>query len=943
MKPKKLVISAFGPYLERTEIDFSVFDNSGLYLVTGDTGAGKSTIFEAICYALYGETVSGGDRSARMLRNKRAEDKDETYIELEMTSNGKNYYIRRSPAYTLTALKRSRKKKDEEDKPDVGDFKEHTATFLLRCFDENIDYTRERDAQDKINEIVGISKTNFKRISMIAQGEFMSIIREKTDSRERILNSVFGTQKYGLLMEKLKEYNSSAKNEFELIEKELKNDLKNISCRTDSPYYQETNRKKEVEYISAAELESLAQLIDNIMHEDKKSEEAVDKLMDENSEKRTKLNRKIEKAENRAKLVGKLKEKNEELEKNKKGLPVLQENLHIAEGEKETGERLKTQAELLRSKLPEYQRLSRLTGTFMEFSAQAKKAEKDYSAAVLEKKKKDEKIELLVKQNSQLDGIEEEKSKLDLELGSIIEYGKRIRSLQTMFKQLDDSTAVYVQKLKKYESDKKLYELASRKYEELNRAFLDDQAGLLAMTLEDNKPCPVCGSLTHPSPAAVKGSAPDKSEVEQAKADRDHCLEKMNSSSAAAAAEKGSQNKLKEQICEMISELFEKTVAPEDAAKMRDYTEKILNEKLNEASQLKKKIENLEKHITNKKENAAALDRLRREKDQLDSRLRDLTALISEKKTAANAAEENILEIRSKLELPDEEQAKQHIEKLSQQYRQISAQYERARQALENGKKIIAAFQSEAELLTNQIKENDVPEQEILNEKARELSEQFKELEEKIKEINVRMQLNKKARKTIESKSEEYILAKKKLQCCNDLYSTSTGRIGGDKVKLDSYVLWEYFDRILVLANNRMMMMTDGRYQLVRSEIAADKRKTFGLELDILDSESGKRRSVSTLSGGESFMAALALSLGLSDEIQSASGGIKLETMFIDEGFGSLDDKSLEKAVESLTALGSGDCLIGIISHVGQLKEMITKRIVISRNSAGSTTASVEI
>ena len=153
----------------------------------------------------------------------------------------------------------------------------------------------------------------------------------------------------------------------------------------------------------------------------------------------------------------------------------------------------------------------------------------------------------------------------------------------------------------------------------------------------------------------------------------------------------------------------------------------------------------------------------------------------------------------------------------------------------------------------------------------------------------------------------------------------------------------EYFDRILVLANNRMMMMTDGRYQLVRSEIAADKRKTFGLELDILDSESGKRRSVSTLSGGESFMAALALSLGLSDEIQSASGGIKLETMFIDEGFGSLDDKSLEKAVESLTALGSGDCLIGIISHVGQLKEMITKRIVISRNSAGSTTASVEI
>ncbi len=942
MKPIKLVMSAFGPYLDRTEIDFTSFGQSGLYLVTGDTGAGKSTIFEAICYALYGETVSGGERDAKMLRNKKADDNCETSVELEFIANGKTYYIKRSPKYELEELKRTRKKSEGDNTP--AKHREHTNSFLLRCTDENIDYTREKDAEEKIKDIIGIGKENFKKISMIAQGEFMRVIREKTEGREKILNSVFGTQKYGKLTEKLKEYRSAAKEELDSCLKDLTFALSLITCDEKSPLYDEIESKKSIGYISVPELERIAEIIGKLVSEDSEKFNENEEKSDKNRKNAEQAAESLAKAEMKQKQKKELEEKIIHCSKMQDALPELEKNLEIAAKNNEGTDQLKAKAELIRSKLPEYDRIEKLEAESvrLEKEAQMSAAEFERSKNII--RRNAEKADSLTKQLAEYEGTEEKKNKAELEFNNIVIRGKNLRDLQKKYQSLDNAVSACEKKKKEYQSAKLEYENAQSNYNRLNTAFLDDQAGILALTLEDNKPCPVCGSLSHPVPAVMHGAAPDKAQVNKAKLLSEKAAAGMRDASAAAAAENRAEQAVREEIAAKTEELFERTIAPENAEQLRAFAEEKMKEAEDSARMLKTQIVKLGTDISVKKKMTEDIEAFRKQSADLSDQLTKLAADAASKTEQAKAAKESAAQGRSKLEFSSEKEALRYIQKLSKQASDAEKAFEAARSSLEQRKKLIGELISAQEVLKKHIAENDAPELSAIIEQKQMLDRELYELNETGRKINIRIQNNKKALARINEKKDVFEQAQKRFSACDDLYGTASGNLAGrERLKLDSYILGEYFDRIIIRANNRLKMMTDERYRLVRSETSADKRKTSGLELDIIDNESGKSRAVSTLSGGESFMAALAMSLGLSDEIQSAAGGIRLETMFIDEGFGSLDEGSLERAVDALTALGSGDCLIGIISHVARLKELIGKRIVIKRGESGNTVANVEI
>ncbi len=942
MKPVKLVMSAFGPYLGRTEIDFTTFGNSGLYLVTGDTGAGKSTIFEAICYALYGETVSGGDRDAKMLRNKKADDDTDTYVELEFIANGKNYYIMRSPKYELDELKKTRKKSEDENTP--AKHREHTNSFLLRCIEENIDYTREKDAQDKIKDIIGIGKENFKKISMIAQGEFMRVIREKTEGREKILNSVFGTQKYGRLTEKLKEYRLAAKEERDSCYKELTFALSLITCDENSPHYDEAEAKKTAAYISVPELERTAALIGELITTDSEKFAENEKKSSQNRKKAEQTAEALAKAEMKQKQQKELEEKTKRCIEMQEALPELEKQLELAAKNNEGTDKLKARAELIRSKLPEYDRLEKLEAEAVKIEKEAEHtvSELEQSRRII--RQNTEKIEMLTKQLEAYEGAEDKKNKAELEFNNIVITGKSLRQLQKKYQSLDSAVSDCERKQKEYMSARLAYEQAQKDYDRLNTAFLDDQAGILALTLEDNKPCPVCGSLSHPRPAVMHGEAPDKAQVNKAKDFSERAAAKMRDASAAAAAENRAQQAVREEIAAKTAELFEKEISPEKVEQLREFAEEKMTGAEVRAKELKALISKLGTAVTQKKNMEEDVEALRKQSAELSEKLTGLAAAAASKTEQAKAAKESAAQGRSKLEFSSEKAARESIQKLVTEAANAEKAFEAARNALEQRKKMIGELISAQEVLKKHISENDAPELSVILEQKKKTDIELDELNKSGRAISIRIQNNKKALEQINGRKDAFAQAQKRFSACDDLYSTASGNLAGrERLKLDSYILGEYFDRIIIRANSRMMMMTDGRYRLVRSETSADKRKTSGLELDIIDNESGKSRAVSTLSGGESFMAALAMSLGLSDEIQSASGGIRLETMFIDEGFGSLDEGSLEKAVDALTSLGSGDCLIGIISHVARLKELISKRIVIKRVESGNTVADVEI
>ena len=908
MRPIKLTISAFGPYANKTVIDFSKLGNGGLYLVTGDTGAGKTTIFDAITYALYGE-ASGKHRKSEMFRSKYADDDTETFVELEFECKQKQYVIKRIPKYE--------RKKTRGEGTTLQNESAHLKTS------EGRDITKTTEVTKEVEMILGVNKEQFTQIAMIAQGDFLKLLLASTEERITIFRQIFSTEKFEALQKQINEDFKNMNRECE----DLRNSLKQYK---DSIW----PRLPEGEMLCKDIIEAVERIIkddfENQQELDKKLEKVSSEILEasqklalakEQEEKRVQLTKDEEKLQTIASQIKDLKEKYENAKAKEPAIKELDEKIVT-----------------LKNMLPQYAELDDAEKTLVNI----KKELEDNQSKETDYSKRAETLETeLAEEKGLVDGLKNllaDLEKLKNSEKEQLAVSSNVATLNKEYADLCDITKKYEKELTAYQSVYKEVESIRIEYQKMEKAFLDGQAGILASKLEENLPCPVCGSLSHPNPASILQEVPAKDELE-AKKQHVQALEKdmiqKNEIATSLKVKKSEkESNFKERAKEIIGDYEESNIQNILVDKKTESERKVLEigEKLRLLEAKIKNLENISDALP-EKENS-----LKNLKENLQKVKIDIASSKSKK--------EQVLVQKQKLIDSLEYESKEKAEQICQEYindsnkmKQDIEAYGKSLQEKENAK---SALDGAIKIIKKQLEQtpavDDVAEQGKLD-GAKAAEKQYKAQRD---EILARAQNNQNLLEKIKETSEK--LAKKEagygmLKALND---TANGRQNEKgKIMLETYVQMAYFERILHKANIRFEMMTGGQYTLIRKKDADNHRSQSGLDLEVIDHYNGSIRSVKTLSGGESFKASLALALGMADEIQASSGGVRLDTMFVDEGFGSLDEESLQQALNVLAELGEGNRLVGIISHVSELKKKIDKQIVVTKSKLGASEAKV--
>ena len=919
MRPIRLKISAFGPYAGITEIDMTRLGNKGLYLITGDTGAGKTTIFDAICFALYG-SASGDIRENSMLRSKYADAETPTVVELEFANKGQIFHIKRNPEYMRLAKRGN------------GETKQNSSAELI--MPDGTVITKEKAVTEKIREIIGVDRNQFSQIAMIAQGDFLKLLLAETKDRQKIFREIFKTGYYQILQDKLKEEAAALSKEFDRARQSIEQYIAGIVCDPSSTYADSVHRAQNV----GMAIEQVLELLEGILTEDETIDDKLKKQTAEVESKLTDLNNN--------KLI--LKDY-EELSKKYHNTIVSLETA------KETMKLAKISFEREKAKAPEYEEKTKKVA---EIEAQYG----DYDALSTAKVKFQASKKALQKARADVEcnKKEEEKHKqiiIDIkkELESKNDLGVRKQTLITQKEKLEDERdrvvgllddinivkELQIQLKKAQESYLKSANDAKSKHEKylvLNEAFLSEQAGVLASNLESGMPCPVCGSTEHPFNARLAEDAPTEESVKSAQKEADEAQRGMTGNSNRASAIKAEFEAADKSLREKLESEYLTETYDNIEVYLNKFSVNIMSA-IAENNQRTVKIDeeliikaNLEKEIPKQEEALLSLQ---------ESILSN-TKLISTEETNIKQYEDQIEALENKLLFNTKKDALAAAATLKNEI-------DMGRKALNDAQEQFNSSEKQISTLTgaiNQMKEAIEKKPEGDLGQIEELLNEAKEIKKKILEgqnnVFARIEQNKKTKENIEKMSTEILEIEKKWTWVKALSNTANGNISGkEKIMLETYIQTTYFDRIISIANSRFMIMTNGQYDLIRSDSASNMRSQSGLELDVIDHYNGTRRSVKTLSGGESFKASLALALGLSDEIQSSAGGIKIDSMFVDEGFGSLDGESLQQAINALTSLADGNRLVGIISHVSELKERIDNQIVVTKSKSGGSTVEI--
>lgn len=907
MRPLYLTLSAFGAYAGKTELDLRQLGERGLYLITGDTGAGKTTIFDAIAFALFGKPSGGkGGRDVSMLRSKYASPETPTEVELTFSNGGKTYKIKRNPTYERTKLRgtgTTEKKADAE---------------LLMPDGKIIAGTKEVD--EKIRDILGVDKDQFCQIAMIAQGEFRELLLADTETRRKIFQKIFNTNLYSLFQKEVKE-------DFFAIGRELKeaeNSFKQYAAGIVLP--EDTELPPENEF---------SEFLAGLLKADRAQDDAWEKELAEIGEKLDTLTADAAKAavdeENRSELR-KAKLSLAEAEK------TVSESGIALEKEKACEPELVKLAEALKALEDERKAYDELMDT--EKKAAAAKKTADDAAARLSRleESRGELREHLSREREEYHALAasaENLAKLQQEKNLLSQYLDDLRKYETALQTVAECKDAADAARDAYTGARSEEEHLSAEAQELRRRFNDEQAGVLASSLRDGEPCPVCGALTHPHPAQCAPDAPDEKAVKDAEKKARAAQKNVNEASAASGSAKTACETARTEAEKQKEKLFgankgfidlvsEKTIA---ARRCSDKDSEIVREKKNAAryealaEQIpaeEKKLSAMDASLSGaQKENAAAqsaLSALRAAVDDLRAGIKYESAADAEKeKTRALARQTEILAAR-----------------------------ENAEKALRTAEQQLSAEKGRVEQLEKLLANAPSSDPAELAEGKERLTAQKKEILQKRLALNSRITANEGAKAGIDEKTAEISELNARWIWMKPLADTANGALSGkERVSLETYAQMTYFDRILARANAHLMRMSGGKYDLKRRESAAKLNTQSGLELDVIDHYNGSERSVKTLSGGETFLASLSLALGLSEEIQSSAGGVQMDTLFVDEGFGSLDEETLRQAMRALRELSEGDRLIGIISHVSELRREIDRQIVVKRSKDGASRAEI--
>ncbi len=914
MRPLKLIISAFGPYAGKTELDLKKFGTSGLYLITGDTGAGKTTLFDAIAFALYGEP-SGETRETSMLRSKYAFPDTDTYVEMTFAYNGNEYNIIRSPEY-----QRPKKRGDG--------FTSQKADATLTYPDGRL-ITGSPQVTNAIKELIGIGRSQFTQIAMIAQGDFLKLLIASTKERQEIFRQIFQTKNYETLQNRLKNEAGSLGNQYNEIQRSIKQYIGGIVCEADDVIEIDVRKAKSSQLTIAAVLELLIQLTEQDEAKQKTEDVALKSIEAEIS----KIDAALGKADQDNKARTDLSKAESDLLSASEKLPKLQNTYEESAKHQPEIEPLTGLIATEQGKLPQFDELDRIDKTISEKSEQLEVLHED-------KDKLAESVHLKKEQqnnwNDELLSLKDaDTKKLQLETEQEKTKNRKllVEGLSALLSERTKIKSTYEAAQAEYQKMRDSAEIANISYIELNRAFLDAQAGILAGTLEDGVTCPVCGSKEHPAPAEISDDAPTEKTVETAKEKADKAQNDASDASVAAAGEKGKLGSKDTEIEKVSKDIFaehpeklEEGVSAE-IAKISACMNTLSAEMEVAELRCKRKAE-IETNLPNIEKEAAGLSE----------------AIVENETTIATISAEinGIVSMQNKLKatltFATKVEAEVNISLLTDKKKQLETDISAAKETLDKHNAQISGLETQIQTLTRQLEGVEAIDTVKLSEQKIELSSKKKEHTDKMTAIASRLSTNAGIKARIDERLKEVFTVEERLKWVKALSDTANGQLSGkDKIMLETFVQASYFERIIRRANVRLMIMSSGQYELKRAADASNQRSQSGLELDVIDHYNASERSVKSLSGGESFMASLSLALGLSDEIQSASGGIRLDTMFVDEGFGSLDQDTLSQALKVLNGLADSSLLVGIISHVVELKERIDKQIVVKKEKSGGS------
>lgn len=917
MRPITLTMSAFGPYADKVKIDFDKLGQNGLYLITGDTGAGKTTIFDGISFALF-DSPSGDIRDGSMLRSKYAKADTPTYVELVFENQGQKYTIRRNPKY---------------ERPQKHD-KTKTTTEMPNA-DLILPNGKAISSQNKVNEeivnILGLTRNQFAQIAMIAQGDFRKLLLSETKERQQIFRKIFKTDIFLEFQNKTIEKYAEIKNQRDKIKTGIEQYIQGIKGNGNEFYEKDLSLAKE----GKLPIDEVFQLLENLINADnqlfEESKITSEKLSDEISQ----VTSKITKVKDRA-------EKVRQLEKVVKSLEELEEqknkiNSQLIEN-KENEEEIKKINEQVVLFENEYDKYKELDEKVLELI----QMEKDIKSKSEEVKVEDDNIQLSKKE---LIELKEKLGSLSKAGENLINLGHQLenmKNLKTELKSYKDDLKDYKKAAEDYEEKRNEYLLAQSKAEKLGKEadekrhlFNNEQAGILAETLVEGEPCPVCGSLEHPNKAVLTEGAPSKKEVEKAEAESQLALKKANEKSIEAGNLNGKKEAIKADLDKKRTKLLEIHGGDNESFDSN------IKHRIDE---LKENITVVEKAIAEEKskvEEKKNLEKIIPEKEEKNNnqeqahikRKEELIGLT----TAYGAAEKHVNELKEKLSFPSGSELKKHVKNLQDKARTMTEQIELLKENLDKCQGEIKLYSGKKETMEKDLEKLEVVDSEGLDEQLARLTAKQTQLGEERNEIYARAANNQQVQENIKQNATNLSELDETMKWVGAIYQTANGRINGkERIMLETYVQMRYFDRIINRANIHLMKMSGGQYDLVRRTDLRSGNKQTGLELDVIDHYNGTSRTVKSLSGGESFIASLSLALGLSEEIQASAGGIKIDTMFVDEGFGSLDEETLDQAMRALAGLAEESRTIGIISHVAELRREIDNQIIVTKEKTGS-------
>ena len=920
MRPLKLTIAGFGPYAGTQELDFELLGSSGLYLITGDTGAGKTTIFDAITFALFGE-ASGDNRSADMLRSKYTKAENPTFVELTFAYNGKEYTVRRNPEYERAKTRGTGTTKQAAD--------------AQLTYPDGRVLTKLKEVDKAIRDIIGLTREQFAQVAMISQGDFRKLLQADTKERQKIFRDIFGTGLYVTLQDQLKSKVTEVRNQREQAASSIRQYIEGIVCHEDSPLAIDVKKARNAEL----PITEVQELLEKLLVEDTTQQEKLNGRSAQLDAQMETVVAQLTRAEAYQTAKKSLDEKTTEEKGKSVDLERLSAELTAARDTVPEQEQLSRNIAALELLLPSYDELDEKRKELSEKESSIKAAVDVQENAQSSKTTLTEELNTLRGECKTLESASAEKEKLQSRKKELTERKEKFKNLIASVDALAEERKTLEHLQKNYREAESKSSQLKQEYDAKNKAFLDEQAGIIASSLLAGAPCPVCGSLEHPNLAVISEAAPTEADVKQAKADYETAQKKTEQASGRASTQRGVVTTAEENLRKESSALLGE-VALESVKSEAETCEAELKEELAAVKQQITKAEEKEKR-------KAELDKLIPKKEQILADTEQALSAVKEQIAALTAAiaelTAQITTLQEKLTFADKKAVLNEKENLEKKQAELKSALAKAEADYNTCKEGLAAVRASIKELSKQLTETPDVDAEVLKGRKEELTAQKAAVNAVLKNIHTRLNTNTAAGKNISAKEKEMAELESRYTWMKALSDTANGTVSGkDKIMLETYIQTTYFDRILERANLRLRKMSGGQYDLERRKIASNQRSQSGLELDIIDHINTTRRSVNTLSGGEAFLASLALALGLSDEVQMSTG-IHLDTLFVDEGFGSLDSEALSKAYQTLAGLTEGNRLVGIISHVAELKEKIDRQIVVKKDRSGGSQAAIVV